>query len=84
MLTEIRDLCCDCLKNENCIDRGTAKRPKFHCEEFDTGVQSPHFRDDGIRPVAIVVGGLCCNCMNRTRCAVQPQEGDTWHCEEYC
>ena len=65
-------------------DRGSVNRPKFHCEEFDIGVESRPLSEEIALSIAPIVGGLCCNCANRTHCVDQPQEGDIWHCEEYC
>jgi hypothetical protein len=85
MLKEHHDLCCICVNDAVCVDRGTAKRPKLHCESFDLGVQSSGLREQDVSSVvAAPVGGLCCNCRNRGRCTIQTPEGDIWHCEEYC
>ena len=84
MLKEHRDLCCICVNGVECIDRGTAQRPKFHCESFDVGVQSSPLREESVPSVIATVGGLCCNCRNRSNCTIQTAEGDIWHCEEYC
>jgi hypothetical protein len=81
---EVRDLCCICAQRSGCIDRGSVNRPKFHCEEFDIGVESRPLSEEIALSIAPIVGGLCCNCANRTHCVVQPEEGDIWHCEEYC
>ncbi len=84
MPTEHRDLCCTCVNGRECIERGTAKQPKLHCEAFDVGVQSSALHDESAPAIVDTVRGLCCNCMNRPHCTIQAPEGDVWHCEEYC
>jgi hypothetical protein len=84
VLTEHRDLCCICVNGVECIERGTAKRPKFHCEAFDIGVQSSRLREESSPSIVAAVGGLCGNCAHRPCCAIQAPEGEILHCEEYC
>jgi hypothetical protein len=84
MLKEHRDLCCICVNDVACVDRGTTERPKFHCEAFDIEVQSSRLREESVSSAVATVGGLCCNCRNRGNCTIQTPEGDIWHCEEYC
>jgi hypothetical protein len=84
VLKEHLDLCCICVNNGECVDRGTPERPKLHCELFDLTVQSSLLREESHPAIVAGVGGLCCNCMNRHTCTIQAPEGDIWHCEEYC
>jgi hypothetical protein len=85
-----RDLCWACNHGPRCMNRGTADKPVFYCEEFDTYVpvsrvsfeKASRITSDG-KGGSDKYKGLCLNCEDRETCTIRDLEGGVWHCEEY-
>ena len=87
---EHRDLCWTCNHGPNCMNRGTADKPVFYCEEFDAyippssiSLESASRTNSNGKTGASKCEGLCFNCGNRETCTMRGLEGGVWHCEEY-
>ena len=85
-----RDLCWTCNHRPTCVNRGTAERPVFYCEEFDAYIPVSQVSLGSASPAGSngkkrsgQYEGLCCNCENRETCTIRDPEGGVWHCEEY-
>ena len=85
-----RDLCCACNHGSRCMNRGSAKKPVFYCEEYDAYVpvsrvslqSASRINSDG-KGASGRIKGLCSNCENLDTCTMRDPEGGVWHCEEY-
>jgi hypothetical protein len=85
-----RDLCWTCNFAATCVNRGTADRPKFYCEQFDAHVPAPPVSKKVASKTALdetkdshKYQGLCLNCEDRETCTLSGSHGGVWHCEEY-
>ena len=85
-----RDLCWACNHGSTCINRGTADKPVFYCEEFDAyvsvsrvSVQRASKTTSNGRGISPERKGLCPYCEDRETCMMARPEGGVWHCEEY-
>jgi hypothetical protein len=96
---DVRSLCENCSKKEDCCLKASISRPSFFCEEYECGlvgeslvvktglessVRSNYDPAQYVLPPSRRSMGLCATCGSREACCLTKPQGGVWHCEEYC